>query len=266
MRNEGEQGGRLRLSEAEAGDGCLHFCRANFVQLVDLAQNQFLLFGICDAISRQQAEQQFPVAEMDREIADAQFLENLDDDGGQFGVIGGIELVLADDVDIALVEFTEPAALRPLAAIDALHLVAAEREGQLMLMLRHVAGEGDGEVEAQGQFRLMPLLQAAGALDEIDLLLGLAAGFGQQHVLDFEHRRFDRHEAEPLIAAPDDVQHVLEDHLLAREQFQGAGGGAGLNQGHSGVSIQRGRESGDTIGMTFQYKHDNSGASLHADP
>src|SRR5690606_41415467 len=46
---------------------------------------------------------------------------------------------------------SEAAALGAFAAIDPLHLVAPERECQVVLMLGHVAGQGHGEVEAQGK-------------------------------------------------------------------------------------------------------------------
>src|SRR5271168_4611398 len=112
----------LIVAQAERDDGFTHLGGADFVELVDLAQNQALLFGIRDPESGEKAEKDFPVAEMNGEITDFQFLENLHDNGGNFGVIGGVELVLADDVDIALVEFAESSALRTLAAIDALDL------------------------------------------------------------------------------------------------------------------------------------------------
>ena len=61
---------------------------------------------------------------------------------GSLGVVADRQLILADDVDVALVELAEAAALRALAAIDALDLVAAEREVQLVLVLGDVAREG----------------------------------------------------------------------------------------------------------------------------
>ena len=72
----------------------------------------------------------------------------------------------------------------------------------------------------------------AGRLHEANLLFCFAAGLGEQHVLEFEYRRFHRHEAEALIAAPDYVEHMLERHLLARQKFKRSGGGAGLDGRH----------------------------------
>src|SRR3546814_6425040 len=57
--------------------------------------------------------------------------------------------VLADHVDVALVELAETPALGALAAVHALHLVAAERERQLVLVLGHVARQRHRQVEAQ---------------------------------------------------------------------------------------------------------------------
>ena len=101
-----------------------------------------------------------------------------------------------------------------------------------MLVLRDVAGQRHGQVEAQGQFGGLGLLEGAGGLDEINLLLGLAAGLGQQHIDRLEYRSFDRQEAEPLIPAPDGIQKMLEGDLVPGQQFHHAGRGLGLDQAH----------------------------------
>ncbi len=55
----------------------------------------------------------------------------------------------ADDVGVALVEFTVAAFLRAVGAPDGLHLVTLERECDLVLVLHHKTGEGHREVVAQ---------------------------------------------------------------------------------------------------------------------
>ena len=161
------------------------------------------------------------------------------DDRQHFGVVSHAQAVLADHVDVALVELTEAAALGALAAVHPLHLVATEREGQFMLVLGHVARQRHGQVEAQRHFRQRTVTrfggvgQRTGGLHEIHLALGLATGLGQQHVGQLEHRRLHRQEPEALVVATDHVQHALERNLLARQQFKGAGRGTGLDHGRN---------------------------------
>ena len=153
------------------------------------------------------------------------------DDRRDLGVVAHRQRILADDVDVALVELAEAPFLRALAAVHALDLVAAERKRQLVLVLGHITGQGHGQVKAQRQFGRAALLQRAGRLHEIDLALGLAAGLGQQHLGKFEYRGFDRLEAETAVIAADDLEHVVEGALFAGQQFQGAGRGTGLDHG-----------------------------------
>src|SRR5690606_441385 len=147
------------------------------------------------------------------------------------GIVARGQRVLADHVDVALVELAEAAALGALATVHALHLVAAERERQFVFVLGHVARQRHGQVEAQRELRqpLGCLLQRAGGLGEIDLALGFAAGLGQQDLRELEHRRLDRQEAEALEDPPDRVEHALERDLVAGQQFQDAGRGSGLD-------------------------------------
>ncbi len=204
--------------------------RAALVELVHFAQHQHLALAVGDAQAFEEAAQQLAVVELHRERADAQLREHGMDHGRHFGVVAHRQGILADHVDVALVELAEAAALGALAAIDALHLVAAERKRQLMFVFGHVARQRHREVEAQRQFGLAALLQRAGGLHEIDLALGFAAGLGQQHIGQLENRRFDRKEAESLEIAPDHVQHPLERDLVPGQQFHDAGRGAGLDQ------------------------------------
>ena len=67
----------------------------------------------------------------------------------------------SDHVDVALVEFAVAALLRAVCAPHGLDLEALEREGNLVLVLHHVAGEGNGEVVTQALFRSLGGLLAA---------------------------------------------------------------------------------------------------------
>src|SRR3546814_6330610 len=72
-----------------------------------------------------------------------------------------------------MVELSETPALGTLAAVHALHLVAAERERQLVLVLGHVARQRHRQVEAQRQFgqAVAALLERPRRLHEIHLPL-----------------------------------------------------------------------------------------------
>jgi len=225
-----------RQVEVRAGEGLAHVLGAALVQLVHLAQDQRLLLRIGHAQRLEEPAHQLAVVQLHTEGADAQLGEHRVDHRHHLGVVADGQGVLADDVDVALVELAEAAALGALAAVHALHLVAAEREAQLVLVLGHVAGQRHGQVEAQGQLRQPGggtgggVGQRAGGLDEIDLPFGLTARLGQQHLGQLEDGGFHRQEAEALVVAPDDVEHALEGDLLARQQFQDARWGTGPDQ------------------------------------
>jgi hypothetical protein len=104
-------------------------------------------------------------------------------------------------------------------------------------VLGDITRQRHGQVEAQRQFGhafvdLTGGVQGSGGLHEIDLPLGLAAGLGQQHVGIFDHRRFDRQEAETLVVSADDIKHALEGDLVERQQLKHAGHGAGRGKRH----------------------------------
>ncbi len=215
---------------------------AALVELVDFAQHQRLQLAVGDALRLEEAAHQLAVVELDGEGADVELGEHGVDHRRDLGVEAHAQRVLADHVDVALVELAETAALGALAAVDALHLVAAEREGQLVLVLGDVARQRHGQIEAQRQFRHAFTLpastacQRAGGLDEIDLPLGLAAGLGQQDLGQLHHRRFHRQESETLEVAADHVQHALEGDLVRRQQLHDPGRGARLDQAGAPVT------------------------------
>ncbi|MNM88449.1 hypothetical protein D3C81_1006660 [compost metagenome] len=180
--------GVRRQVEVRADQRFTHIVGTALVELVDLAQHQRLLLRVGHALGLEKAAHQLAVVQLHGELADAQLGEHRVDDGQHLGVITDAQGVLADHVHVALVELAEAAALGALAAVDALHLVATEREGQVVLVLGHIAGQRHGQVEAQRHFRqagaarLGGIGQCAGGLHEIHLALGFAARLGQQHV------------------------------------------------------------------------------------
>ncbi len=233
------QDARHRLGgdiEIRTLQGLAYIVGATLVELVDLAQHQRLALAVGDALGLEETPHQLAVVELDGEPADTQIAEDRVDHRQDLGVEADVQRILADHVDVALVELAEAATLGTLATVDPLDLIATERERQFVLVLGHVAGQRHGQVEAQRQFRQpfggarLGLGQGASGLHEIDLAFGLAAGFGQQGFRQLEHRRFHRQEAEALVITADGVQHALERDLLARQQFHHSGRRAWLDQ------------------------------------
>ncbi len=70
------------------------------------------------------------------------------DDGGDLGVVRDVELAVADDVDICLIELAEAAA-RARAAIDLSDLETAERESEVGIMQGNVFRQRHRQVEAR---------------------------------------------------------------------------------------------------------------------
>ena len=95
-----------------------------------------------------------------------------------------------DDVEIALHELAIAPALGVLAAPDLGHVVAPEGEVELVDVLGHEAGEGHGEVEAEGH------VPAALVLEAVDLLVRLPAALAEENLRVFEGGGIDGHEAE----------------------------------------------------------------------
>ncbi len=166
-------------AEALARQRVAHVVGAALVELVDFAQRQRLLLGVDDAEAFEKAAHDLAIVEPDGERADRQIAEHAVDHRRNFGVVADRQRVLADHVDVALVELAEASALRALAAVHALDLVAAERETQIVLVLGDVARQRHGQIEAQREFRrLSPSsvrVKRTGRLHEIYLALGLAA-------------------------------------------------------------------------------------------
>ena len=61
---------------------------------------------------------------------------------------------VADDVDVGLVELPEAAPLGPLSPVNLADLIAAEGEGQVVVVQGHIFGQGHRQVKAQSQVRV----------------------------------------------------------------------------------------------------------------
>ena len=229
------------------GQRCTHRIRAAFVELVHLAQHGSLTLSVGESQPFEPAAHQFAIVDLDRERAKVEVAEHVVDDRRQFGVVAYRQTVLADHVDVALVELAKPSTLRAFAPIHTLDLVTAEWKREIAFVLSHVARERHGQVEAQREFGLLALLHRTGRLHEIDLAFRFAAFLGQQHAREFHHRCFDRQETETLEIAPDRVEHRLKRNLVERQQFEHAGHRAGLGDGHRFPSDQR-RANAHTMG------------------
>ena len=92
-------------------------------------------------------------------------------------------------------------------------------------MQGHVFGQGDGEVEAQGQVAV-PLGEA------VDLLFRLAAGLGQQHLAGLDDGGVQGGEAVAGVGLAEQLHHPVELGLPGGQQLHEAGQGAGLLFAH----------------------------------
>ncbi len=130
------------------GEQLLDPGRTHFVNLVrdpDDAER------VVDAQAAVEALQHLPIVDIDRPGGDVQAGQDLVDDPGELGVEVQRNVVDVDDVDVALGELAVAALLRTLATPDPLHLVALEREDQVVEVCGDVPGERHGQVEVQAE-------------------------------------------------------------------------------------------------------------------
>ena len=154
-----------------------------------------------------EAIENFAVVHTDLEPLQAQGGERLVDDGGNLRLIGDVQLAVADDVDVRLIELAEPAALRPLAAVYLADLIAAEGEGQVVVVQGHILGKRHRQIKAQRQV-------GVALLEAVDLFFRLAAALGQQYLAGLDHRRVQRRKAVQAVRPAEDIHHPF--HLLLR--------------------------------------------------
>ena len=232
-----EPGRDGRLELRFGGQPALDLGSRQLAEAVDLVEHG-RVGCLLDAETLEEPAQELAVVDADRERAERQLAKHAVDDRGDLRVIGERQRVLRDHVDVALVELAIASLLRALTAIDPLDLIAAEREVQLVLVLGHVARERHREIEPERELWHrgdraggLPLRERARGLDEVHLLLRLAARLREQHARELERGRLDREEREALEAAPDRVEHALERELLRREELEHARRSSRLN-GH----------------------------------
>ena len=163
-----------------------------------------------------EAVQDLPVVHPDLEPLQAQGGEGLIDDRGDLRLVGDVQLAVADDVNVRLIELTEPAPLGTLAPIHLADLIPAEGEGQLIVVEGHILGQRHRQVKAEGEV-------AVALLEAVDLLFRLAAGLGQQHLTGFNDRGIQGREAVQGIGLAEDLHNALHLLLGRREKLHKAG-------------------------------------------
>ena len=201
----------------------LYLVGADLVQLVHGAHDVAALLGQTQHII--EAGEDFPVVDPNLESGQAEAPEDLVDNGGDFRLIENIQLSVADDVDIRLVEFPEAASLGSLTPVDLADLEAAEGKGQLIVVQGNVFGQRHGQIEPQGQIAV--------ALGEaVDLLLGFAAALGQKDLGILNGGGIQGGKAVGGVGPAEDRHHFFQLDLLIRQQFHKAGKGAGFDHIH----------------------------------
>ena len=223
--NESENVVRLLLRQATVlQQNDLYLVNADLVQLVHGAHDVAGLFR--QTHHGVEAVENLPVVDMNLEPGQAEALEYLIDDGGDFRLVENVQLAVADDIDVRLIEFPEPAALRPLAPVDLADLVAAEGESQLVIVQSDVFCQGHRQVEAQGK--------VAVALGEaVDLFFRFSAALGKQNLGVLDHRGVQRGEAVGGVGLAQNLRHAVKFQLLFRQQLHKAGQCPGLDDLHS---------------------------------
>ena len=165
---------------------------------------------------------------MDRELRHREPVEDLGHHRGDLGLDVPGEGVLADHVEVRLVELAEAAVLRALATPDLLDLEAPQREGEVVLVLEYVAGQWNGEVEVQpqgarlvvpGLFRGV-LALGVEAAQHVHLLVDLS--LAQQLLERFDGARLDAREPMQLGHLAEHVDHVLFHETLRGEPLREA--------------------------------------------
>lgn len=161
----------LSSVESNTGQFLDEFVATDLLYAVDGVQHVGRL--VLDAEVFEQAVEDEPVADTDRELTEAELLEDLVDDRRELRV--NHRALRADDVDVTLVELAEATSLGTFGAVNLADVIAPERERQVVLVLGHVSCEWDSQVVAQRQVRVGTF-----TLETVDLLFGLPATLGEQ--------------------------------------------------------------------------------------
>ncbi len=209
-------GGRLAGQLDELG---AHLVRPDLAQLVHRAQDRQVAFG--QPPGGQEAVEQLAVGHVDAEARHPQLAEALLHEHQDLEVRrGGVR---ADQVEVDLDELAVAPALGVLPAPDLGHVVALEGQVQLVGVRGHEAGEGDGEVEAQGHVPLAVVPEA------VDLLVRLPAALAQQDLGVLQGRGVDGHEAEAPEHAGELFLHGQAAHLRLGQGIAEAAQGLGID-------------------------------------
>ena len=210
---------RLVLPQPAVGQQQLpHLVRPDFIQLVHGAHNGTGLLR--EPQHGVKAVEYLAVIHPNLEPLQPQTGKGLVNNGRNLRLVGDVQLAVADDINIRLVKLPEPAPLGPLAPVDLADLIPAEGEGQLAAVEGHILGQGHRQVKAQGQV-------GVALLEAVDLLLGLAAALGQQHLAGLDDRGIQGGEAVEGVSFPENLHHPLHLLLRLRQQLHKAREGAG---------------------------------------
>ena len=188
--------------------------RADLVEFIDGAHDVAGLLR--EPQHRIKAVQDLAVVHADLETLEPEGGERLVNDGGDLGLVRDVKFAVADHVDVGLIELAEAAALGALAAVDLANLIAAEGEGEVVVVQGDVLRQRHRQVKAQREI-------SVSLLEAVDLLLRLAAAFGEQHLAGLDDGGIERGEAIAAVGRAEDVHHPL--HLLLRtgQQLHEAG-------------------------------------------
>ena len=190
-----------------------HHVGTDLFDLIHRAHDLAALLG--QAEHGVEAVEHAAVVDADLEALEAHRRKDVVDDGGDLGIVHDVQLAVADDVDIRLIELAEAAALRALAAVDLADLEAAEGEGELVVVQGDVLRQRHGQVKAQGE--------VAVALGEaVDLLFRFAAALSEQDLAGLDDGGIERGEAVAAIGRAQNVHHALHLLLLRGKQLHEA--------------------------------------------
>ena len=250
-RGQGQGGvGALRVVAGGLRQHRAHLLGADLVELVHRAQDR----GHARVVGAQPAVEaldQAAVVHPHPRARQGQRGHGLGHHHGHLHVVVGGEDLAVDHVDVGLDELAVPALLGALPAPDLLHLVAAQREGQVRGVLGDVAGEGHRQVVVQRQGAALASAPGssgpaalgtlgtrlpAQALQDVHLVVDLA--LGQQHVQRLDGAGLDPGEAVQLEGRAQRGGHGGLDRALVGQHL-GEPRDRGRQRGPHGASASR---------------------------
>ena len=219
--NEGQNLIRLCLAQSDlVGQERTHLIGADLLQLIHGAHNIAGL--LAEIVHSVKSVQNLAVVDADLETAQTQGSKGLINDGGDFRLVGHVQLAVADDIDIRLIKLTETTALCPLTAVHLADLIPTEGECQLTVVESHILGQRHGQIKPQTQIRV-PLLET------VHLFFRFAAALGKQNVSRFDHGRIQGSKAVAGVGGTENFHNPLHLLLGTGKQFHKAGQRAGAD-------------------------------------